>query len=230
MEELKLPKWHNLLGGLTLVLVLLAIWAVFLYAPMEKVMREVQKIFYFHVGTAWNGFFAFFVVFVASIMYLLTKDRKWDTIAGVSAEIGVLFTTLVLITGSIWGSSSWGTWWKWTPRLTSSLVLWFIYLAYVLIRLSITEPQKKATLSAVFGIIGFLDVPIVYFSIKWWGSRLHPGYVTQGGLHPMMVHALIASVFAFTALYFYLLQKGVALERAKQEVERVKETLREKFD
>lgn len=194
-------------------------------------MREVQKIFYVHVGVAWNSFLAFFVVFIASLFYLKTKEQSWDILASVSAEIGVLFITLVMITGPIWGRSSWNAWWTWEPKLTASLVLWFIYIAYLLIRYSVAEANKRATLSAVFGIIGFLDVPIVYVAVQLWGGY-HPVLFgpSGGGLHPKMLQTLILTVFAFTALYFYLLQKGIALENLRLKVQAIKERLRKQFD
>ncbi|MBO8168599.1 MAG: cytochrome c biogenesis protein CcsA [Thermoanaerobacteraceae bacterium] len=223
-------KSHQLLGWITFVLVLVALYMSFIYAPIERVMGYVQKIFYFHVASAWNAFFAFFIVFIASIIYLITRNMRWDTIAKVSAEIGVVFTTIVLVTGPIWGRAAWNTWWTWEPRLTTTLILWFIYLAYVLIRASGMETQKKATLAAVFGIIGFIDVPIVFFAIKWWGAKAHPLVFGEsgGGIHPQMLHALIASVIAFTFLYFYMLQKGILIEQAEERLKKIKETLRAK--
>ena len=155
VRKLKPSIFHNILGGLTFFVMSIAIYMVFLWVPVEAKMGVVQKIFYFHVGTAWVGFFAFFVVFVCSIAYLKTKDRKWDIIAESAAEIGVVFMTLVLITGPIWARSAWNTWWTWEPRLTTSLVLWFIYVAYILVRASSIEDEKKARLASIFGIIGF---------------------------------------------------------------------------
>lgn len=230
MEVKGLSRYHNALGWLSAVLMLVSLYAIFQYAPLEKTMREVQKIFYIHVGAAWNAFLAFFVVFVASILYLRTRDRKWDTLAAASAEVGVLFTTLVLITGPIWARSAWNTWWTWEARLTTTLVLWFIYMAYFLVRSGVAEPVRRSVLSAVFGIIGFLDVPIVYIAVKLWGY--HPLVFGKegGGLHPKMLHALIVTVFAFTALYVYLMQKGVALENTRLALQDLKDRLREKFD
>ncbi|MHB1125824.1 MAG: cytochrome c biogenesis protein [Bacillota bacterium] len=223
---------HMLLGGLSLIMILLATYAAFIYAPLEKSMMEVQKIFYFHVASAWNAALAYLVVFIGSVAYLIKRERKWDTLAGVSAEIGVVFTTIVLITGPIWGRFAWNKWWGWEPRLTTTLILWFIYLAYLLIRAAMTEGNTRPVLAAVFGIIGFVNVPIVYFSIQWWGRQSHPEVfvASQGGLDPRMLQALIFSVFAFTFLYLYLLQKGIYIEQARQKVEEVKEYLREKFN
>lgn len=229
--EVKKRTSHGILAGITFALMLAAIYAVFIYAPLERVMREVQKIFYFHVGVAWNAALAFLVVFAASILYLKTKDLKWDRLGLASGEIGVLFTTLVLVTGPIWGKSAWNTWWTWEPRLTSTLVLWFIYLAYFLVRGAVAEHHRKATLSAVFGIIGFCNIPIVYYSVHLWRVS-HPVVFGSGGggLHPMMLHALILTVFAFTALYLYLMQKALYIENSRQELQAIKSLLREQLD
>lgn len=223
-------KWDPVLGWLTLVLMLISGYAIFVYAPLEKVMLEVQKIFYVHVGVAWNAFLAFFVVFICSLFFLRTRDQAWDRRAAASAEIGVLFTTLVLITGPIWGRSAWNAWWIWEPRLTTTLILWFIYIAYLIIRAALPEAQRRGVLAAVFGIIGFIDVPIVYLSIQWWGS--HPIVLGDqgGGLPPAMLTALIVTVLAFTALYCYLMAKNVAILEARDEVDKLKEELREQYD
>lgn len=223
-------KWDRPLGWISLVLMLVALYAIFIYAPLEKTLLEVQKIFYVHVGTAWNAFLAFFVVFVASLAFLRTREARWDRLAGGSAEIGVLFTTLVLITGPIWARSSWNTWWTWEPRLTTTLILWFIYMAYLLIRATVGEEQRRGTLAAVFGIVGFIDVPIVYLSVQWWGS--HPIVLGPrgGGLPAPMLTALILSVLAFTALYLYLLNKNLGIQAVEAELKKLKEQLRQEYD
>ncbi|MEW6663414.1 MAG: cytochrome c biogenesis protein [Bacillota bacterium] len=222
-------RGHNLVAWITAFLMLVSLYAIFWYAPLEKYMLEVQKIFYIHVGAAWNAFFAFFVVFVASVLYLKTRDLKYDVLAAASAEVGLLFTTIVLLTGPIWGKHSWNTWWTWEPRLTTTLILWFIYFAYFLVRAGVAEKARRAVLSAVFGIIGFLDVPIIYISVRWWGSHPMVFGKTGGGLHPMMLHALIVSVVAFTFLYVYFCQKAMALENTRQELQEIKEKLRERI-
>lgn len=220
-------SWDKPLALISLILLLISAYAIFWYAPLEKVMREVQKIFYIHVGVAWNAFLAFFVVFMASILYLKTKKHHYDILAAVSAEVGILFLTLVLITGPIWGRSAWNTWWTWEPKLTASLILWFIFIAYHLIRRAVAEKDRRATLAAVFGIIGFLDVPIIYFAVQWWGGYHPVVFGSQGGgMHPKMLHALIITVIAFSSLYLYFLQRGVALEKAKEEVQAIKDSLR----
>lgn len=218
------------LGWLTFVMILAATYLVFMWVPNEKVMGPVQKIFYFHVASAWIGFFAFLIVFIAGIAYLSTRERKWDIIGVSSAEIGVMFTTIVLITGPIWARPTWNAWWTWDPRLTTTLVLWFIYLAYLLIRSSIHEEEKKARFSAIFGIIGFIDVPIVWFSIRWWRT-IHPVVVDSSGfaMSSKMTTTLMFSLAAFTFLYFYLLSNSMFVEKMRTELVGIKESLRNRF-
>ncbi len=178
-----------LLGVIVFLLVCISLWLVFIYAPTEKVMGPIQKIFYYHAPSAMTTFLAFFIVFVTCIIYLSTKNLFWDHIAKSSAEIGILFCTIVLITGPIWAKKAWGTWWTWEARLTTTLVLWFIYVAYLLIRGYAENRDQAARYSAVLGIVGFLDVPIIYFSVKWWRGQ-HPlvfGQVDEPVLTPEML-------------------------------------------
>lgn len=213
----------------------ISLYLIFIWSPIEKTMGVVQKIFYFHVAAAWTGMLAFFIVFLYSIAYLIKRERKYDLIAGVSAEVGIVFTTIVLITGPIWGRSSWNTWWSWEPRLTTTLILWFLYIAYLMIRQIDRQYEKKARLAAVFGIIGFVDVPIVYMSIRWWNSRLHPVVFGEGanqsggGIDSSMLLTLIFGVVTMTILYFLILQKGVYIEQAKITVQQMKEQLQGKM-
>lgn len=195
------------------VLVLAALYGAFLYAPTERVMGEVQRIFYFHVGAAWNALLAFFVVFVAGIAYLARGNEAWDRVAAASAEVGVVFTTIVLTTGPIWAKPVWGTWWPWgDPRVMTTLVLWLIYVAYFILRSSLPESEKKYKFCAVFGIIGFIDVPIVWMSIRWWRT-IHPVVITPQGsnLDPRIFQALLLSVAAFTVLYSVTLLLRLAM-------------------
>lgn len=189
--------------------VLAALYGVFLYAPTEKEMGEVQRIFYFHVGAAFNAFAAFFLVFLAGILYLSTRQVKWDRLAVASVESGVLFTTIVLTTGPIWAKPVWNTWFPWgDPRVMTTLVLWLIYIAYLILRSSLPEGDRKYRFCAVFGIIGFIDVPIVWMSIRWWRT-IHPVVITSEGasLAPEMLQVLLVAV----AGCFLLLVVFVAL-------------------
>lgn len=224
-----------LYGGMVAAM-LAAFYFIFLYAEIEKTMGVVQKIFYMHVPSAWVAFLAFFVTFVFSILFLIKRKRIYDTYAYVSAEIGVVFTIIVLTTGPIWAKSSWNTWWAWEPRLTTTLILFFLFVAYLMVRQMDGVWDKKARLAAVFGIIGFADVPIVFFAIRWWQSKFHPivfgdGPSQQGGgIAPSMLVALLVTITAFTFLYAYLLHKGVSFENMKIKVDQYKEKLREKLE
>ncbi|MDA8218365.1 MAG: cytochrome c biogenesis protein CcsA [Dehalococcoidales bacterium] len=209
----------RVLGALAFVALLAGLYAALVYAPREATMGDVQRIFYFHVASAAAAFLAFFVVFVASVAYLVRRDRQLDNVAAASAEVGVVFCTLVLVTGPLWAKPAWGTWWTWDPRLTTTLVLWLIYVAYLMLRGAIEEPARRAAIAAVFGIAGFVDVPIVFMSIRWWRT-IHP-VIVEGGelqLSPEMVVALVVSLIAFTLLYAYLLLQRVRLQRSEDEL------------
>ena len=173
---------EKVLAWATFVAVLLALYLALVYAPTEKTMGDIQRIFYFHVASAWVGMIAFLVVFVASAVYLGTRQARWDIVAYTSAEIGVIFTAMVLITGPIWAKPIWHTWWTWDPRLTTTLIMWFLYLAYGKIRAAVGEEEKRARLAAAFGILAFADVPVVFLAIRWWRT-MHPGAViTSSGI------------------------------------------------
>ncbi|MFC1729835.1 cytochrome c biogenesis protein [candidate division KSB1 bacterium] len=206
----------------TVFLMLGGLYLTFLYAPTEVTMGNVQRIFYFHVPSAWISFLAFGVTCYGSVAFLTVKDLKWDRLASASAEIGLIFCSLALLTGSLWAKPVWGIWWTWDYRLTSTLVLWLIFVSYIMLRGYIEQETKRAYMSAVVGIIGFLDIPIVYFSIRWWRTQ-HPSPVLVGGedsgLEPPMLFTLLFCVVAFTVLYHYLLKKRIAVQKAHEEVD-----------
>ena len=199
---------------------------IFFYAPIESKMGIVQKIFYVHVPLAWNAFLGFAIVFVASFRYLATRDPKWDARALSAAEVGVLFTTLVLITGPIWAKPVWGIWWTWDARLTLTLVLWLIYMGYLMLRRYVESTERRAVLAAIVGITGFIDVPLVYFAIRWWRTQ-HPQPVIAGGegagLDPRMATTLWVCVAAFTLLFFALYRRRVALEKLRAEADALRD-------
>lgn len=213
---------EKILDAAMLLVMLLALYLTFIWVPNEKTMGIIQRVFYFHVPAAWVSFLAFGFVFFASIMYLIKRDDKWDAMAVCSAEIGLLFCTIVLVTGPIWAKPVWGIWWTWDARLTLTLVLWLIYLAYTMLRAYIDDPLKRGRLSAVVGIVGFVDVPLVYFSIRWWRTQ-HPAPVMAGGegsgLAPEMRMVLMFCLAAFTLLFIYLLNKRLKLEKTEREIE-----------
>jgi heme exporter protein C len=213
------------LGGATALGMMLSIWGALLYAPTDAVQGDVQRIFYFHVPMAWVAYLAFFLVFVASIMYLWRRDERWDWLARASAEIGAVFTTLVLISGSIWGRAVWGTWWQWDPRLTTTLILWFIYVGYLLLR-SYAGRSGGARAAAVLGIVGFADVPVDYLSVTWWRS-LHPAstYIVDNGsaaLPPAALLAFFISLITFTLLFFLLLVLVYRLQHLQSTAQRLR--------
>lgn len=211
--------------GVTTLGILLTIWAAFIYAPTELVEGPVQRIFYVHVPLAWISYLAFFFVLAGSALYLWRRDERWDTFARVNAEIGTVFTTLVLISGSLWGRAYWGAWWVWDERLTTSLLMWFIYVGYLALRSYTGRTAQGARAAAVVGILGFIVTPINYMSVKWWRT-LHPDQVLPLGGTPQlpasMIIALMISLVTFTLLYALLTIEVYKLERAQAEAERLR--------
>ncbi|MEF3254078.1 MAG: cytochrome c biogenesis protein CcsA [Deferribacterales bacterium] len=218
-----MEKINRFIDIAVIVLIPVALFYAFIYAPIEKEMGVIQKIFYFHVSSAWIAFFAFFITFLCSILFLATNNYLFDDIAESSSEIGIIFCTIVLITGPIWAKPVWGVWWTWDPRLTTTLILWFIYIGYIMLRKFVEEYDKRAKFSAALGIIGFIDVPIVFLSIRWWRT-IHPNVLQQGGggLHPDMKTALIVGVIAFTFLYISMLIKRTKLAYLFRRLENLK--------
>ncbi|MGE3267575.1 MAG: cytochrome c biogenesis protein CcsA [Chloroflexota bacterium] len=210
-----------LLGALALLSMAAALYAGLVYAPTERIQGNVQRIFYFHVPLAWASYLAFFVVLVASCAYLIRRNRFWDALARSSAEVGLLYTTLMLISGSLWARPIWGTWWSWDARLTTTLLLWFIYVGYLMLRSSVQDEEKGARYAAVIGIVGAIDIPIIHQSVVWWRS-LHPESVVlaSGGpaMPTSMLTALIVSLVAFTILYGVLVLFRLRLEMLRQDI------------
>ena len=223
MQEKSLLKTH-LLTGLALALMIAALCLVFLYAPEESSMGNVQRIFYFHVPSAWVGFLAFFVVFICSIGYLWKGTNGWDHVARCSTEIGLIFTTLVLTTGPIWAKSAWGIWWTWDVRLTTTLILWIVYLAYLMVRSFSTSESQGARFAAVIGIIGFINIPITFMAVNWWKTQ-HPDQLAleSGGLEASMRFVLMFSLATFTVLYVVLLKRRLAVKRSEAELKRLQD-------
>jgi heme exporter protein C len=208
----------NSLIGLSLLLMTAAISLICVYVPTEAEMGVVQRIFYFHVPIAWIAFLAFFMVFITSVLYLWKKDAKWDFWAYASAEVGIVFTTLVLVTGPIWAKPAWGVWWTWDMRLTTTLVLWFIYMAYIMVRSFTNEEERGARFAAVVGIIGFIDVPIVAVSIVLSRTQHPSPVIFEGGLTSPMLLTLLVSIAAFTMLYTVLLRLRASTRKMTNEI------------
>ena len=221
MDEKAQSRIDAVLGGLLLAGMIAALYMALIEAPREKTMGDLQRIFYFHAAAGITGLTAFAVNFAASLMYLIKKDRWWDNLALSAAEIGVMFISIVLVTGPIWAKPVWFVWWTWSPRLTSALILCLLYVAYLLIRNYVTDSDRRALMSAVFGIVAFVDAPIVWFSIRWWRD-LHPSPMLETGqLTASMRPALWSCLAAFQVLFLYLLRRRFYLESARLEVERI---------
>ena len=201
----------------------LSTYAVFLYAPTEVVMGPIQRIFYFHMGSVWVATIAFIIVFISSIAYLINRKIKWDILAYTSAELGVLFITITIVTGSIWAKPVWGTWWTWDPQLTTTFILWILYIIYLLIRANSGFDERKAKYSAVFAIIAFLDLPLVYISARVMRGIspvvFGPG---GGGIEPKMMHTLLLTLLAFTFLFLVLIIERVRIENMRYKISSMK--------
>ena len=216
-----------ILVWLTGIVFLVAMAAIFLFVPTEQTEGLVQRIMYIHIPSAWLSFFAFFIVFICSILFIWKKEREWDIYAHASAEIGVIFCSLVLITGPIWAKPIWGTWWVWDARLTSTLILWLIYIAYLMLRAQTDAGSMRARYAAVLGIVGFLNIPFIHFSVLWWRT-FHPQpkvISSEGfgkGMETSMLITLGISLCAFTLLYFLLMGQRVRQEKLKDEIDHLK--------
>lgn len=222
----RLPVVSLILWVATLLGMGATIWMAFLYAPTDAVQGPPQRIFYFHVPVAWIGMLAFVVMAGAGVAYLWKKDERWDWLARASAEIGVVFISLALITGSIWGRTTWGTWWTWDARLTTTLILWFIYIGYLMLRSYMGRTPASARAGAVMAIICVIDVPIIYESVNWWRT-LHPvaEVGVAGALPPPVVLTLLISLTTFTVLYAVLMISAYQLQRAQTLAQRLRASL-----
>ena len=220
------PGWSGVLLVVTGILMVVNLYLIFQVAPTDAVLGDVQRVFYFHVPIAIVSFIAFFVVFVASIGYLVTRKSRWDSVAHASAEVGVVFVSLALLTGIIWARPVWGVWWTWEPRLTTTLILWLIYVAYLMLRSYVPNKSQGALYAAGLGIIGFVDVPIVYYSVQWWRS-IHPSAVVgpladSGALEPIMQGVLFYSLAVFLLLFLYLLLERTFLRNFEDRLSAVR--------
>ncbi len=214
-------RWVNILGIISLIAITIGLYLAFIYAPTDATQGHAQRIFYIHVPMAWLAYMSYGFILVGSIGYLWKKDLKWDRLARGAAELGFLFTTLVLISGSLWGRPIWGTWWEWEARLTTTLVLWFIYLGYFVVRSYAGEVHRGARWAAVLGLIGAIDVPIIHLSVQWWRT-LHPTPVVLKSSGPSLPDSMLYSMLwmfaAFTLLFFYLLILKTRIEKSRDQI------------
>ncbi|MCA9726907.1 MAG: cytochrome c biogenesis protein CcsA [Candidatus Eisenbacteria bacterium] len=207
---------------LVIPMILVGLYFAYLYAPRETTMGDVQRIFYFHVGFALNCFLAFTVVFVSSIGFLWKGGRAWDDTALAAVEVGFLYCTLVLLTGPVWARSAWGVWWTWDARLTSTLLLWLIFASYLFLRTYMAEDPRMRRYAAALGILGALNVPIVYYSVKWFNTQHPTTFITQRGkLDPQMAVSLRFCMLAVLALAVALFLKRRAIGRLEEERDRL---------
>jgi len=213
---------RRLLRSVVGVTMLAALWLVFLAVPTEREMGIVQRIFYFHVSSAWVAFLGFFVVAGASAVHLWTGSRAADRLAQAAGEVGVLFCTLVLITGPLWARPIWGVWWTWDPRLTMTVILWAIYASYLMLRAFGGEDEAVRRYAAVLGIVGVLDIPIIMVSVRLLRG-IHPAVLTrnEGGtglVDPWMRAGLAVSALALILLAAWLVQLRVRTARLADEL------------
>ncbi|MGH9689746.1 MAG: cytochrome c biogenesis protein CcsA [Candidatus Acidiferrales bacterium] len=213
------------LAVLLAALVFFAGYAALFIAPDEATMHAVQRIFYFHLSAWMTSFTAFAVVFVSNIAYLSTRRLKWDCLGVAAAEVGIACCSIGLITGPLWARPVWGIWWTWDARLTTTFLLWLLYISYLLLRGLLEDPQRRASLSAVFGIFAFLDVPLVYMSNRLWRTQ-HPQPVILGGsgsgLDPTMAKVLLLCVISMFAVMIPVLVDRYRLELSRHEFDELR--------
>jgi heme exporter protein C len=211
-------------GAFLIIGLLLGFW----WAPVDSSsMGFSQKIFYYHAPIAETALVAFGVAFVAAIAYLRTQNLKWDRLGYVSVRLGLVFSLLVMITGMIWGKASWDTWWAWEPRLTTFLLVCFLYVAYWVLRSVVDEEQRRATYAAVFAIIAFIDVPITFFATRFLPEGLHPVVITAGdtGMEGSMFASFFVSMVGMTLLLAALVRRDLQIETLKDRVTDLKTSL-----
>jgi heme exporter protein C len=210
---------EKVLGILALVTMLVGSYVGLAVVPADAAQGNVQRLMYVHVPAAWLAFLAFFVVFVMSVLYLIQRDDRWDRVAASSAEIGVVFTVLTLLLGMMWGKPTWGVFWTWDPRLTTTAILLAIYVGYGALRSFAEDGEKRARWSAIVGVIGFANVPIVYMSVTWWRT-LHQPPSSPRSVDPDILWTLMLNLAAFTLVYLYLMVRRVRYAKLEGELEK----------
>lgn len=217
-----------LAAAVVFVLLGAATYAAFFIAPTDAKQGLIYRIIFLHVPSAWTGLTSFLICFIANLLYVWKRQPRWDWLSVSAAEVGLAFTSVVLVTGPIWAHPVWGIWWTWSPRLTSTFVLWLLYVVYLVLRTLIEEPDRRALLSALFGIFAFIDVPLVFGSIRWWRDQ-HPQPVVMGepgsGLDPIMYDVLFFAWFAMLTLMALLLRQRYRLEAIRSDVATLQQEL-----
>ena len=223
------PIALKILSWLSLVLLAIATYLTIDWAPMEKTMGDVQRVFYFHVATGWVGMIGFLLAVFSGIMYLRSSDMKWDIIGLAGIEIGLVFSLVNIVTGAIWARPIWNTWWTWDPRLVTAAIMELVYIAYVMLRQGIEEPERRARFGAIYAIVGFVSVPLSFLSIRIWRT-IHPVVIGSGDagaegtfdMTPDMRTAFFFSLATFTVFGVSLLWHRIRLGRLQDTIEKVK--------
>ena len=223
------PRWLTILDIVTIVLLVIATYMVFFYAPMERVMGQVQRVFYFHVAAGWVGMLGFLVAAIAGGVYLKNSRRYWDIFSLAAVEIGMVFAFINVVTGAIWARPIWNTWWTWDPRLTTATIMLLIYAAYLMLRAGIEDPDRRARFGAVYAIVGFLSVPLTFFSARLFRT-IHPVVIgsNQPGaegafdMTPLMLQAFMFSLLTFSFIFADLIWHRVRLGELADKVESLK--------
>lgn len=237
MKYARINRSVTILNVTAFVALVVALFTIFFYAPVEATMGNVQRIFYFHVGSAWVGALVFFVALIGGVMFLRKPDKKWDTLAVASVEIGLVFLSMAIVAGSVWGKPAWNAWWIWSPRLTGVTIAWLAYAAYFMLRGAIEDEERRGRFAAIYVIISFLTVILTYVSIRVLRD-IHPvvfGGTTEAaqgaaeGLQEFsgvdslkMVVTLNVSVIAFTIFYVTWLVNRIRLQWLSDDVQQLK--------
>jgi heme exporter protein C len=219
-----LKRGRGFLGGLALLALAVGLYWALVQAPRDALQGDVQRIMYLHLPSILTAYLSFFLVFIGSCLYLWKREKRDDNLAHSAAELGVLFTALTIIEGSIWGKPTWGVWWTWDARLTLTAILLLIYSGYLMLRSLIDDEDRAALSAAILGIIGFLDIPLIHMSVYWWRtlhqppSILRPDKLPWENVHPAMLTALAINFVGFLLLYFYLLSLRLRLGEVRSEI------------
>jgi heme exporter protein C len=223
------PRLLAILDIVTILLFITAVGMVFFYAPMEAVMGQVQRVFYFHVANAWVGMLGFLVAAIAGIAFLRKGDRKWDIVGMAAVEISLVFFFTAIVSGSIWARGTWGTWWTWDPRLTTAAICELVYAAYLMLRQGIEDPDRRARFGAVYAILGFISVPLTFMSIRIFRT-IHPVVIGNGSagaegsfdMSPKMLQTLMFSLFTFSVIFTDLLWHRIRLGKLADKAESIR--------
>ncbi len=223
-KEQPQKRGRGLLGTLALIMIALGLYWALVQAPRDALQGDVQRIMYLHLPSILTAYLSFFLVFIGSCLYLWKREKRDDNLAHSAAELGVLFTALTIIEGSIWGKPTWGVWWTWDARLTLTAILLLIYSGDLMLRSLIDDEDRAALSAAILGIIGFLDIPLIHMSVYWWRtlhqppSILRPDKLPWENVHPAMLTALAINFVGFLLLYFYLLSLRLRLGEVRSEI------------